>query len=87
MDDIFRDTLRFVGVVLFLLFALCAVAHLAGCRFADRARLASDAVSYDGALSRCNEEGKKAQSMAVYERCAREADRTHGFVTIDAGGQ
>lgn len=63
------------------LFALLAV--IAKCTGCDRALLAADAASYERELDGCLVEARDAgRSLAVYERCAHEADIRHG---VDAG--
>lgn len=84
------DTRGFIGVAL-MLFAVLFVVGLGRCTLGcakrggvdDNARRLQNAMTveqYREALSGCVAEGKDAGSMAVYERCANEADKHYGAV-------
>ena len=70
------------------LFALAfLVALLNGCgetAATQRARNAIDLADYEKALDTCRAEGRETKSYAVYEACAKEADRKYG---LDGGAK
>lgn len=73
------DVRGFVGVALMLFAALFVIGHCVGCGlWGQRAAGAVDVADYERDLDACLKEGRAARSLAVYEACAREADRTHG---------
>ncbi|CAN5753946.1 hypothetical protein BH11MYX2_BH11MYX2_41460 [soil metagenome] len=72
----FRVVLGYVGVVMILAWL---VMHATGCFLFERAPAAVSVAEYMLALDVCREEGKIARSYAVYEACAKEADKRYGL--------
>jgi hypothetical protein len=76
------DTRGFIGAALMLFAALFIIGHCAGCSkrgtLDDNARRAVNGLTveqYRQALDECHKEGVDAGSLAVYTRCAGEADK------------
>jgi hypothetical protein len=75
---------QFLEAVGLVLLALYVVAHLRCALFGgadttvQRAAGALNVEQYRKALDVCVDEGKDAGSMAVYSRCATEADKKYG---------
>ncbi len=70
---------EFLAACGLLLVGLLLVAHCTGCGlWGKRAAAAVDTASYERDLDECLKEGRAARSLAVYETCAKEADRKHG---------
>ena len=72
-----RDALGLAGVVLLIAWI---VMHLAGCWLWPHAAITAEAAVYERELDACLVEARDAgRSMAVYDQCAREADKRHNL--------
>lgn len=72
-----RQAAAYGSILLLALWILCqctACAELLG-----RAPAAVDVNAYRNALTECRTEGKRADSLAVYEACANRADARYGL--------
>lgn len=76
-----RRVLFWVGVALWAITATMILTRCTPADIPDHARRATNALTveqYRKALDECVAEGKDAGSMAVYSRCAGEADKHYG---------
>ena len=84
------DVKEAIGLAAICVVLAVVLAWLFGCASKSGLERAAGAVTveqYREALTVCRAEGKDAGSLAVYERCAHEADIHYGFAAALDGGK